>query len=83
MAEVKRKRASVIVKVTREQHRMLKKESRMSGVTISNIVRLRVFPRVCPCKSDIEDPGPHIASCPYSDINYEPPNPAPIKETTP
>ena len=27
---------------------------------------------VCPCQTDVEEPGPHIASCPWSDPSYEP-----------
>lgn len=35
-------------------------------------------PAKCPCQSDVDDPGPHIPSCPYNDPNYdaEPPDPA-------
>lgn len=29
-------------------------------------------PDVCPCQSDDETPGPHIATCPWKDPNYEP-----------
>lgn len=27
----------------------------------------------CPCRTDLDDPGPHIASCPYADPEYAPP----------
>lgn len=27
-------------------------------------------PERCPCQSDADDPGPHIASCPWSDLEY-------------
>ena len=66
------KAPSLIVKVTRDQHRQVKKESRLSGVSISNIVRARVFPDACPCGGPGEHPGPHIVSCPYIDPTYEP-----------
>lgn len=26
----------------------------------------------CPCQTDVEEPGPHIDTCPYSDPNYDP-----------
>lgn len=26
---------------------------------------------VCPCETDVEDPGPHIDSCPWSDPDYD------------
>jgi hypothetical protein len=25
---------------------------------------------VCPCQSDVEDPGPHIPSCPWINPEY-------------
>lgn len=28
---------------------------------------------VCPCSTDVEEPGPHIPSCPYADPDYVPP----------
>lgn len=29
---------------------------------------------ICPCETDVEDPGPtHIESCPFSDPDYDPP----------
>lgn len=29
---------------------------------------------ICPCETDVEDPGPsHIATCPFSDPDYCPP----------
>lgn len=29
--------------------------------------------RVCPCQTDVEDPGPHLPSCPWNDPDYEGP----------
>jgi hypothetical protein len=29
---------------------------------------------ICPCQTDVEIPGPHIASCPWSDPDYLPPH---------
>ena len=28
--------------------------------------------RICPCETPVEEPGPHIAACPFFDIDYEP-----------
>ena len=32
----------------------------------------RHAPEVCPCEGPAEDPGPHLATCPWSDPDYEP-----------
>jgi hypothetical protein len=29
------------------------------------------IPLECPCETDVEDPGPHIANCPWADPNYD------------
>lgn len=28
--------------------------------------------KICPCETQVEEPGPHIPECPYSDQEYEP-----------
>lgn len=28
-------------------------------------------PKICPCEGEEDDPGPHLASCPFNDPNYE------------
>ena len=28
--------------------------------------------KICPCETLVEEPGPHIPECPYSDPDYEP-----------
>ena len=32
----------------------------------------RHAPAVCPCEGPTEAPGPHLATCPWSDPDYEP-----------
>lgn len=27
-------------------------------------------PPICPCKTDVEEPGPHLSICPWSDPDY-------------
>lgn len=27
-------------------------------------------PPVCPCKTEVEEPGPHLSICPWSDPDY-------------
>jgi len=28
-------------------------------------------PEVCPCQTDIEEPGPHLPSCPWANQDYD------------
>lgn len=46
-----------------------------SGVAYLDALAIVVFiarnPDVCPCESDLEDPGPHHISCPYNDPEYD------------
>lgn len=49
--------------------------ARWTAVKLAKIeVRLERIrqPDVCPCETDVEEPGPHIASCPWRDPNYAP-----------
>ncbi len=41
--------------------------------TILEVTARVILPVICPCgDTTIENPGPHIASCPYTDPNYDP-----------
>lgn len=42
------------------------------GTDVDRVKRLNAV-GLCACESEVDDPGPHLASCPWSDPNYEGP----------